>query len=116
MSTTMARFAEVAASVDASHTLLLWNASNYACASAKDLSPVEMEKLRRDMTFTAQQARRAANRLYEECGGSGLSEGSLLQQFWRDTNAAASHRGLTWDWQADSWAKASVGLPVTPLI
>ncbi|MBO0887075.1 MAG: hypothetical protein J2O38_06720 [Acidimicrobiales bacterium] len=116
MATTMARFAEVAASVDASHTLLLWNANRFARASAKSVSPVEMEKLRRDMAFTAQQARRAANRLYEECGGSGLNEGSLLQQFWRDTNAAAAHRGLTWDWQADSWTRAAVGLPVTPLI
>ena len=116
MATTMARFSEVAASVDASHTLLLWNASHFACAPAKGISPVEMEKMRRDMTFTAQQARRAANRLYEECGGSGLNEGSLLQQFWRDTNAAAAHRGLTWDWQADSWTRASVGLPVTPMM
>jgi 3-hydroxy-9,10-secoandrosta-1,3,5(10)-triene-9,17-dione monooxygenase len=116
MSTTMARFAEVAASVDASYSLLLWNASHFACAPAKEVSPLEMEKMRRDMTYTAQEARRAANRLYEECGGSGLSETSLLAQFWRDTNAAAAHRGLTWDWQGDSWTKASLGLPVTPLI
>ncbi|MBO0691842.1 MAG: acyl-CoA dehydrogenase family protein [Acidimicrobiaceae bacterium] len=116
MAITMARFAEVAASLDASYSLLLWNASHFACAPAKDVSPLEAEKMRRDMTFTAQEARRAANRLYEACGGSGLDEGSLLQHFWRDTNAAAAHRGLTWDWQGDSWTKAAVGLPVTPLM
>jgi len=113
--TTMARFAEVAASLDASYSLLVWNAAHYACAPAKGVTPVEGEKLRRDMTFTAQEARRAANRLFEECGGSGLGESSLLAHFWRDTNAAAAHRGLTWDWQGDSWTKAAVGLPVTPL-
>lgn len=112
ITTTMARFAEVAASVDASRTLLLWNADHYALLPAKDLSVVEGQKLRRDMTFTAQQARRGANRLYEECGGSGLAETSPLQQFWRDTNAAAAHHGLTWDWQADAWTRASVGLEV----
>lgn len=114
--TTMARFAEIAASVDASHSLLHWNAVAYATTPAKEVSTVGMEKMRRDMTFSAQQARRAANRIYEECGGTGLAEGSLLQQFWRDTNAAAAHHGLTWDWQGDRWAKASLGLPLTPLM
>jgi alkylation response protein AidB-like acyl-CoA dehydrogenase len=116
MQTTMARFAEVAASVDASHCLLLWDADRFACAPAHEVSVLDVERMRRDMTFTAQEARRAANRLYEECGGGGLSETSLLQQFWRDTNAAAAHRGLTWDWQGDSWTKAAIGLPVTPLM
>jgi alkylation response protein AidB-like acyl-CoA dehydrogenase len=115
MQTTMSRFAEVGASLDASHALLLWDANHYGRAPAKDVTPLEVEKMRRDMAFTAQQARRAANRLYEECGGTGLGEASLLQQFWRDTNAAAAHRGLTWDWQSDSWTKAALGLPVVPL-
>jgi hypothetical protein len=50
--------------------------------------------------------------LYEESGGSALSENSPLQQFWRDTNAAAAHRGLMFDWQAEGWVKAVLGLPV----
>ena len=114
--TTMARFADVAAGLDAIHALLLWNADHYATTPAKDVTPLEAEKLRRDMTWTAQQARKAANRLYEECGGSGLAETSPLQQFWRDANAAAAHHGLTWDWQGDSWTKGAIGLEVTPIL
>ena len=29
-----------------------------------------------------------------------------------DTNAAAAHRGLMFDWQAEAWVKAVLGLPV----
>ena len=43
--------------------------------------------------------------------GGGLAESSNLQRIWRDTNAAAAHHGLTWDWQADQWTRASFGLP-----
>ena len=61
--------------------------------------------------YAAQQSRQAANTVYEECGGSGLAESSDLQRIWRDANAAAAHHGLTWDWQADQWTRASFGLP-----
>jgi len=43
--------------------------------------------------------------------GGGLAESSNLQRIWRDTNAAAAHHGLTWDWQADQWTRASFDLP-----
>jgi hypothetical protein len=94
---------------------VLLNAQRYACRPVSQV-PIEQDmRLRRDSTFTAQQARRAVNVLYEESGGSSLSENSLLQLFWRDTNAAAAHRGLMWDWQSEMWAKAALGLPMPPL-
>jgi alkylation response protein AidB-like acyl-CoA dehydrogenase len=113
MSTTMARFAEQVAHVDAARALLLLDAREFSCLPAKDLSEEQGQRIRRDMTFTAQQARRAVNAIWEECGGGGLSESSPLQQFWRDSNAAAAHHGLTWDWQGDAWTKAALGLQVS---
>ena len=72
----------------------------------------DIMRMKRDAAWCAQQARRAVNVLYEESGGSALMEHSPLQQFWRDTNAAAAHRGLMFDWQAEAWVKAVLGLPV----
>jgi alkylation response protein AidB-like acyl-CoA dehydrogenase len=112
---TMNHYAAAAAQVDASRALLILNAMDYARVPAKDVSQVENEKLRRDSAYTAQQARRAVNRLFEECGGTGIKEDSPLQQFWRDTNAAAAHHGLTWDWQAEAWVNAALGIAVSPV-
>ena len=65
-----------------------------------------------DDALTTATVRKAVNTLYEECGGTGLFDNSDFQRFWRDTNAAAAHHGLTWDWQADLWTRAAFGLPV----
>jgi alkylation response protein AidB-like acyl-CoA dehydrogenase len=115
MSQTMARLATASATVDSCRALMLLNAQRYARRPVSQVPIEEDMRLRRDTTFTAQQARRAVNVLYEESGGSALAEKSLLQQFWRDTNAAAAHRGLMWDWQSEMWAKAALGLPMPPL-
>jgi 3-hydroxy-9,10-secoandrosta-1,3,5(10)-triene-9,17-dione monooxygenase len=111
--TTMARFAEASAQVDAVHALTLRNARLYSRVPAAKVSPEARVRCRRDQAYTAQQARRAANALYEEAGGSGLLESSGLQRIWRDANAATAHRGLMWDWQADAWTAALFGLPVS---
>jgi alkylation response protein AidB-like acyl-CoA dehydrogenase len=109
---TMGRLARAAADVDASLALMLVDAQRMAQRPADAVGVQDELLLKRDKAFTAQQARRAANAIYEECGGHGLAESSLMQRFWRDTNAAAAHRGLTWDWQSDHWTRATLGLPV----
>jgi 3-hydroxy-9,10-secoandrosta-1,3,5(10)-triene-9,17-dione monooxygenase len=110
----MARYAHAAASVDAAHALTLQNAERFSRAPACDVSRESRAKCRRDMAFTAQAARKAVNFLYEECGGSGLYEGSDLQRLWRDTNAAAAHNALTSDWIAVGDARTVLGLPTSP--
>jgi 3-hydroxy-9,10-secoandrosta-1,3,5(10)-triene-9,17-dione monooxygenase len=115
MPQTLARLATASATVDAARAVMTLNAERYARRPVQTVPIEEDMRLRRDMAFTAQLARRAVNVLYEESGGSALSEKSLLQQFWRDTNAAAAHRGLLWDWQSEMWAKAALGLPMPPL-
>jgi 3-hydroxy-9,10-secoandrosta-1,3,5(10)-triene-9,17-dione monooxygenase len=111
----MARYAAVAAQVDAVHALTLHNAARYSRVPAAEVGPEGRAKCKRDYAYTAQQSRRAANTIYEECGGGALAETSDLQRIWRDTNAAAAHHGLTWDWQADQWTRAAFGLPVQGL-
>jgi 3-hydroxy-9,10-secoandrosta-1,3,5(10)-triene-9,17-dione monooxygenase len=115
MSQTMARLAQASAAVDSARALMLLNAQRYSRRPVTEV-PIEQDmRLRRDTAFAAQTARRAVNALYEESGGSALSEKSQLQLFWRDTNAAAAHRGLMWDWQSEGWVKASLGLPMPVL-
>jgi len=112
MSITMGRLSQAAATVDATRAIMLVNAQGFAERPAKEVTLADSMRMKRDMAWSAQQARRAINVLYEESGGSALSEKAPLQQFWRDTNAAAAHRGLMFDWQAESWVKAVLGLPV----
>lgn len=113
MATTLARYAGAAANVDAVHALTLQHAAQYSTRPARDVSREARARCRRDQAFTAQTARRTVNTLYEECGGSGLLESSDLQRLWRDTNAAAAHRGLTWDWLAQDWPLAVFAEPAT---
>jgi 3-hydroxy-9,10-secoandrosta-1,3,5(10)-triene-9,17-dione monooxygenase len=78
---------------------------------AAQVTPEERAKCRRDQAFTAQTSRKAVNTLYAECGGTGLFEKSDLQRLWRDTNAAAAHHGLTWDWVSAAYTRTILGLP-----
>jgi 3-hydroxy-9,10-secoandrosta-1,3,5(10)-triene-9,17-dione monooxygenase len=110
----MARYAQAVAQVDAVHAVTLQNAQRFNRVPANDVSAEDRAKCRRDQAFTAQTARKAVNTLYEECGGSGLFDSSEFQRFWRDTNAAAAHHGLTWDWLAVAWTKSMLGLPTVP--
>jgi alkylation response protein AidB-like acyl-CoA dehydrogenase len=111
LETTMARYAAAVAQLDAVHALTLQNAARFSRVAAAQVSSADRAKCRRDQAFTAQQSRKAANMIYEECGGSGLLESSDLQRIWRDANAAAAHRGLTWDWQADAWVREVLAPP-----
>jgi 3-hydroxy-9,10-secoandrosta-1,3,5(10)-triene-9,17-dione monooxygenase len=107
----MARYAAAVAQVDAVHAMTLQNAQRWACVPARQVSPEDRAKCRRDQAFTAQTSRKTINTLYEECGGTGLFEKSDFQRFWRDVNGAAAHHGLTWDWVAVAYTRALLGLP-----
>jgi alkylation response protein AidB-like acyl-CoA dehydrogenase len=109
-----ARYAQAVAQVDAVHAVTLQNAQRFARVPAQEVGGEDRAKCRRDQAFTAQTSRKTINTLYEECGGSGLFERSDLQRLWRDTNAAAAHHGLTWDWVAVAWTRTMLGLPSAP--
>ncbi len=109
----MARYARAVAQVDAVYASTLRNADLWACAPATEVPSEDRAKCRRDQAFTAQAVRQVVNGLWEEAGGSSLFESTELQRFWRDTNAAAAHHGLTWDWVSVAWTRAILGLPVS---
>ena len=110
----MSRYAQAVAQVDAVHAAVLQNARRLRGVPAPEVATADRAKCRRDNAFTAQTCRKTVNMLYEECGGSGLFEGSDFQRLWRDTNAAAAHHGLTWDWHSVAWSKTMLGLPTPP--
>ena len=110
----MSRYASASAMVDAAHALSLQNAERYSRVPACEVGRDVRAKCMRDQAYTAQTSRKAVNTLYEECGGSGLYEGSDLQRLWRDANAAAAHNGLTNDWIAVGSTKAALDLPAGP--
>ncbi len=110
----MSRYAQACALVDSVHALTLQNAERFARVPAREVGRDIRGRCRRDQAFTAQTARKAVNMLYEEGGGSGLFESSPLQRLWRDTNAAAAHRGLTADWILAGYAKTQLGVPADP--
>lgn len=114
LTTNFARYAQAAAMVDSVHAVTLQNAERYARVPAREVGQDVRARCRRDQAFTAQTARKAVNFLYEEGGGSGLYESSDLQRLWRDTNAAAAHRGLTADWLYAGWAKTILGVKADP--
>jgi len=110
----MSRYAQAAANVDSVHAMSLMNARRLRCLPAQEVTSDDRARCRRDQAFVAQTSRKTVNMLYEECGGSGLYERSDFQRFWRDTNAASAHHGLTWDWHAVAWTRATIGLPTPP--
>jgi 3-hydroxy-9,10-secoandrosta-1,3,5(10)-triene-9,17-dione monooxygenase len=110
----MSRYAQAAAQVDAAHSLCLQNAQRFRCVPGLEATTEDRAKCRRDQAFAAQACRKMVNMLYEECGGSGLFESSDFQRLWRDTNAAAAHHALTWDWHSAAWTKTMLGLPTPP--
>lgn len=103
---TAARLAEASAQLDAAFALARDHARRFSAVPAADVALADRSRFRRDQAFCAQAARRVVNMLYEECGGRGLANNSPIQRLWRDTNAAAAHRGLTWDWVAETWAQS----------
>ena len=110
----LARYAEASALVDAVRALTLQDAQRWARVPAWEVAQEVGVKCRLDQAFTAQTARKAINKLYEECGGSALFETSDFQRLWRDVNAAAAHRGLAWDWNAVGWTKTRLNIPTVP--
>ncbi|HEU0169570.1 MAG TPA: acyl-CoA dehydrogenase family protein [Chloroflexota bacterium] len=114
MSGQLLRFARASADVDAARALLIENAHRFSHTPVDQMSEMDRVKCRRDQAYAATVSREAVNSLFEATSASALFEGSEIQRYWRDTNAAAAHAGLTWDNHGLAWGRASFGLPYTP--
>jgi 3-hydroxy-9,10-secoandrosta-1,3,5(10)-triene-9,17-dione monooxygenase len=111
---TVVRYTTASTQIDAARALLMENARRFSRTRAEQVSFIDRTRCRRDHAFAAQMARKAVNLLWEEAGGSSLYESAELQRLWRDTNAAAAHHGLDWDWQAITWGKIALELTQPP--
>jgi 3-hydroxy-9,10-secoandrosta-1,3,5(10)-triene-9,17-dione monooxygenase len=112
----MSRFASACCQLDAFQAISHENARRYSAAPSQSVPMLQRMALMRDQAYGAQTSRRVVNTLWEEGGGSNLFDSSELQRFWRDTNAAAAHHGLTWDWQSIAWSKVALGVSTTPFV
>jgi 3-hydroxy-9,10-secoandrosta-1,3,5(10)-triene-9,17-dione monooxygenase len=111
---TLTRLARAAAEVDAASALLVTDAKRFCNIPAREATPLDRARCRRDVAFATQLCREAVNSLYEASGGSGVYLKSELQRLWRDGNVAAAHHGLMWDIHGLAYGRLAAGL--TPML
>lgn len=76
-----------------------------------EMTPLDHARFRRDLGAAPQQARRAANSLFESAGGSGIYDTNPLGRKMRDVSAGAAHYAFTDDLAAPNYGRAMLGLP-----
>ena len=107
---TLTRMARASADVDAARALLLEDARRFCNMPAAEATPLDRAKCRRDVAYSTQLCRAAANSLFEAAGGSNVYESRDMARLWRDSNVAAAHHGLMWDVHGLSYGRAVAGL------
>ncbi|MEQ4310887.1 acyl-CoA dehydrogenase family protein [Pseudomonas syringae] len=65
--------------------------------SDRVLDAAQLLQLKRDRAYLAQQCVQAVHRLVERLGASSLVASNPLQRHWRDIQAMAGHRDVTWN-------------------
>ncbi|HEX5369922.1 MAG TPA: oxidoreductase [Dehalococcoidia bacterium] len=111
---TLSRMALCGAEIEAAMSLLLETARRFCTIPLTVASPLDKAQCRRDVAYSAQLCRQAANALYEAAGGSNAYEKSEIGRLWRDSNVAAAHASLQWDSAALGYGRTLVGLSPFP--
>lgn len=110
-SATLARIAEVDAHIDAALALVISDAEMIDHAiEPDDISFLQSARIPRNWAWAVQQARHAANRIFEASGGTAIYDDQKIQQLFRDINAAAQHFAFTWDRAMTAYGRAATGL------
>jgi 3-hydroxy-9,10-secoandrosta-1,3,5(10)-triene-9,17-dione monooxygenase len=110
-SATLARIAEVDAQIDAALALVISDAEMIDRAiEPDDISFLQSARIPRNWAWAVQQARHAANRIFEASGGTAIYDDQKIQQLFRDINAAAQHFAFTWDRAMTAYGRAATGL------
>ncbi|MBM3484560.1 MAG: acyl-CoA dehydrogenase [Alphaproteobacteria bacterium] len=108
------KLGEAAASLDGARTILV-NAANLAQAIAEAgrvPTMVERTRWRRDGAFAGRLCMRAAERVLELAGGSGIYDTNPISRGYRDLRSANTHISQNWDINASNWGRAALGLAV----
>lgn len=105
------RVAEASASIDAARRILVGNCADIMVDAAQEEPPSLLEKarLRRDVAFAAQLARRAVDLLFDASGGGALFLTHPAQRALRDSRAACAHIALNWDAAASIYGRVVLG-------
>jgi len=91
------------------------NAANLAQAIAEAgrvPTMVERTRWRRDGAFAGRLCMRAAERVLELAGGSGIYDTNPISRGYRDLRSANTHISQNWDINASNWGRAALGLAV----
>ncbi len=107
---TMMRLAKAGADIEAARALLLHTARKFCFTPAAETTALDRAECRRNVAYSTQLARHAANDLFEASGGSNIYESRDMQRLWRDSNVAAMHHGLMWDVHGLAYGRMAAGV------
>ncbi len=105
------RLSHAAQDIEMAIELILADARRIDAGQFADSSMLEQARFRRNLAGSPQQARTAANRLFEAAGGSGIYAAHPIQRMMRDINAGAAHYAFTDDTAAANYGRALLELP-----
>ncbi|MBN9491838.1 hypothetical protein J0H33_00620 [bacterium] len=93
----LGRLAASAAAIDSSIALVRESARQIdRLDDPAKLTAMDGNRILRNWAYAVQNAREAANALFDVAGGSQIYDSSRLQAYWRDTNAGAQHYAFSW--------------------
>jgi 3-hydroxy-9,10-secoandrosta-1,3,5(10)-triene-9,17-dione monooxygenase len=105
------RLSHAALDIEMATDLILKDARRIDEGRFDEMGPLDHARFRRDLAAAPQQARSAANSLFESSGGSGIYDKNPLGRMMRDVNAGAAHYAFTDDLSAPNFGRALLGLP-----
>ena len=81
------------------------------------LSLDQRARNRRDMAYIAMLCMRAADRLFQAIGASGLFDGNDMRRMHADIHAIGAHHINSWDISGPIYGQVAFGLePTNPLV
>jgi 3-hydroxy-9,10-secoandrosta-1,3,5(10)-triene-9,17-dione monooxygenase len=84
----------------------IWQAAD----DDRELNEEELLRIKRNCAFVTTLAKRAATRVIEAMGASGMSDENPAYTSFSDTLAGGAHRALQWDINGTLWGKQLFGL------
>lgn len=105
------RLSHAAQDIELAGEMILADARRIDEGGFGETTPLDHARFRRNLAAAPQQARTAANRLFEGSGGSAIYHDLGMERMMRDVNAGAAHYAFTDDNAAPNFGRALLGLP-----
>jgi 3-hydroxy-9,10-secoandrosta-1,3,5(10)-triene-9,17-dione monooxygenase len=113
-----AKISESAAEVDAARALLHTDMADAQAKGAhgEAISTLDMARYARDKAYAMKLAVSAVNRLFDMAGGHALYTNDPMQRIHRDVQACMHRDGLVFDFGAQPYARALLGLDPSAVV